>query len=155
MGTATVTGTLQVKAGGQLLVRGRSTTASVDQFNISGKITLASPVFLMQRISGEWQPNVDYRIFTGSGSITLTGTPAFEPAIPAPGYKWDYSQLASDGILRVVEDTDGILSIGKEQGTMDNETYDLSGRKIVDSRLPNHKLPKGLYIKEGKKVLVK
>ena len=155
VGTATVTGTLQVKAGGQLLVRGRSTAASVDQFNISGKITLASPVFLMQRLNGEWQPNVDYRIFTGSGSITLTGTPTFEPAIPAPGYKWDYSQLASDGILRVVEDPDGILSIDNEHCTMDNEIYDLSGRKIVDSRLPNHKLPKGLYIKEGKKVLVK
>ena len=153
VGTATLTGTLQVKAGGQLLVRGRTT--SVDQFNISGKITLASPIFLMQRLSGEWQPNVDYHIFTGSGSITLTGTPTFEPAIPAPGYKWDYSLLASDGILRVVEDPDGILSIDNEQWTMDNEIYDLNGRKIVDSQLNNHKLPKGLYIKGGKKVLVK
>ena len=142
VGTATLTGTLQVKAGGRLLVRGRTTTASVDQFNISGKITLASPVFLMQRISNEWLPNVDYRIFTGSGSITLTGTPTFEPAIPAPGYKWDYSQLASDGILRVVEDPDGIESITGNQ--VQWPVYDLTGRQA------NHN-QKGIVVIDGRK----
>lgn len=142
VGTATLTGTLQVKAGGRLLVRGRTTTASVDQFNISGKITLASPVFLMQRISNEWLPNVDYRIFTGSGSITLTGTPTFEPAIPAPGYKWDYSQLASDGILRVVEDPDGIESITGNQGQW--PVYDLTGRQASHNQ-------KGIVVIDGRK----
>lgn len=146
VGTATLTGTLQVKAGGQLLIRGRSTAASVDQFNISGKITLDSPVFLMQRLSGEWQPDVDYKIFTGTGDITLTGTPTFEPANPAPGYKWDYSQLASDGILRIVEDPDGIQSIADDQRQM--PSYDLTGRKTNR----NHK---GIVVIKGKKYLHK
>ena len=41
---------------------------------------------------------------------------------------------------------------------MDNEDgawYDLSGRKIVNSKSSNRKLPKGIYIKDGHKVVIK
>ncbi len=147
VGTATLTGTLQVKAGGRLLVNARSTN-SVDQFKAAGRITLTSPVFVMQRLSGDWKPEVDYKIFTGAGSIVLSGTPAFEPAIPMPGYKWDYSQLVSDGILRIVEDPDGIGNIYREPFIPKDDIYDLDGR-------PASKNHKGIHITNGKKTLKK
>ena len=33
--------------------------------------------------------------------------------------------------------------------------YDLSGRKIVNSKSLNRKLPRGLYINNGKKIVIK
>ena len=145
VGTATLTGTLQVKAGGCIVVRGRSN--AVDQFKVAGKTTLASPTFVMERTSGAWQSGVDYQVFTGSGTIALSGTPTFEPAIPMDGYKWDYSQLASDGILRIVEDPDAINEI--VDGELVNaKWYDLSGR-------PADRHRKGIVIVDGKKVLKK
>jgi len=37
----------------------------------------------------------------------------------------------------------------------DNVYYDLSGRKIVMSSSSNGKLPKGIYIHNNKKVIIK
>ena len=54
--------------------------------------------------------------------------------------------------------TDGIKSIDNGQWTMDNEAgaiYDLSGRQMVKGKWSNGKLTKGLYIKNGKKYLIK
>ena len=59
---------------------------------------------------------------------------------------------------------DGIIAIDNEQWTIDNEAgawYDLSGRQIkgigqLDNlRFDNSKLPRGIIIKNGKKILVK
>ncbi len=140
-GTAILTGTLQVKAGGKLLLRGRGTAATTDAFQAAGRITLASPTFVMERLSGEWQPDTDYKVFTGQGSITLTGTPTFEPAIPREGYKWDYSRLASEGILQITEDPDAISHI--EADTEEGNIYDLSGRRMARKQ--------GIYITKGRK----
>jgi hypothetical protein len=98
-GTGTV-GSLTVKAGAAILVRGRSTN-TLDVLKVSGKVTLNSPVFRMERASGTWQPGTDYQLFTVA--VTLTGTPTFEPAIPCEGYVWDYRSLASEGILRLMQ----------------------------------------------------
>ena len=95
-----IVGSLTVKAGAAILVRGRSTN-TLDVLKVSGKVTLNSPVFRMERVSGTWQPGTDYQLFTGA--VTLTGTPTFEPAIPCEGYVWDYRSLASEGILRLMQ----------------------------------------------------
>ncbi len=150
-GTGTV-GSLTVQKGAALLVRGRGTNA-LDVLKVSGKVVLVNPTFRMERSSGSWKTDTDYQLF--DGPVTLTGTPVFEPAIPAEGCLWDYSLLASDGILRVVADPTGIRPTDNGQQVMDNEVYDTSGRKIADSQSPSRRLPKGLYIKKGKKVLVK
>ena len=53
-------------------------------------------------------------------------------------------------------DTDGIDEIKSEELRMKNEgaIYDLSGRQIVNSKSSNRKLPRGLYIQNGKKVFI-
>ena len=49
---------------------------------------------------------------------------------------------------------DGIKEINGER-TMDDNVYDLSGRKIVNGKWSNGKLPQGIYIRGGKKFMVK
>ena len=58
------------------------------------------------------------------------------------------------------DDADGIRTIDNGQWTIDNEGadwYDLSGRKLDNSKLKtqNSKLPSGIYIHNGRKVMVK
>lgn len=49
--------------------------------------------------------------------------------------------------------TTGIVSPFGE--TKEGTVYDLTGKRIVDGKLPNRKLPAGLYIRNRKKILVK
>ena len=50
---------------------------------------------------------------------------------------------------------DGINTMDNGQWIMDNSVYDLAGRKIVNSKLSNSKLPKGIYIIGGKKTVIR
>ena len=145
-GTLTLKGNLTVQDGGSIRVRGIGRGKTVDALNVSGNVTLNNPVFLMERRSGSWQTDTDYQVFTGTGMITLNGTPTFEPANPLEGYVWDYSALVSDGILRLVTDPTDIGAVKSEELKVksDGQWYDLSGRRVQKST-------KGFYIKNGKK----
>ena len=142
-GTGTV-GTLTVQKGGALLVRGRGASA-LDVLKVSGKVTLSSPVLRMERASGSWKADTDYQLFTGA--VTLTGTPTFEPAVPMEGYKWDYSLLKSNGIIRIIEDTTGLDDIINSKSSDHNSVYDLSGRRVQRTK-------GGIFIQNGKKIRV-
>lgn len=85
----------------------------------------------------------------------LTGITAGEPK---PGQSNITAfQLCFDG------ETDGIRTIDNGQLTVDNEAgawYDLSGRKVSLSPIPSplgdgRKLPRGIYIHNGRKVVIK
>ena len=133
VGTLTITSNLTVQNGGAIRVRGHG-TRSVDEFRVSGKVTLVNPLFRMERLIGEWAPDTDYKVLTGTGTITLTGTPTFEPAIPMEGYIWDYNALASDGIIRVVSNPVGIERTTPDLPRIEEEkaceVFDLSGRRV-------------------------
>lgn len=147
-GNITLNNTLRVNAGGKIRVRGRGTTSSrVDTYTVSGRITLSSPHFVMERLSGEWQAGEDLKIFVGTGEISLSGTPTFEPAVPLEGYKWDWSRLASDGVISIVADTDAVTFIDADPQQGKN-IYDLTGRKV-------EKPASGLYIQDGHRIFVK
>ena len=47
------------------------------------------------------------------------------------------------------------VTFGNSQSTNDNNVYDLSGRKIVNCKLPNCRLPKAVNIRQGKKIVIK
>jgi hypothetical protein len=52
--------------------------------------------------------------------------------------------------------TSGIQQMENSESKMENSpVYDLSGRKIVNRKSVNRKLPKGIYIVGGRKVVVK
>ncbi len=148
-GTGTV-GTLTVKEGAALVVVDRA--AGLEVLKVNGKITLNSPVFRMQRIVGDWKADTDYQVF--SKAVTLTGTPTFEPAVPLEGYQWDYSWLASEGVIRVVYDPTGIDEIATDAPNA-NSVYDLLGRPLNEDPSGTVSTRKGLYIRNGKTILVK
>lgn len=145
-GTLTLTGNLTVQGGGIILVRGRGTT-SVDKFNVAGKVNLTNPVFQMERLSDEWEAETDYKIFNGTGTITISGTPTMVPETPKAGYVWDLSSLESDGIIRIIADPVGISEIMAAPSK--HVIYDMAGRRIHN--IDRH----GIYIVDGKKVTVK
>ncbi|MBO5750059.1 MAG: hypothetical protein J6R36_03835, partial [Bacteroidaceae bacterium] len=146
VGTLTLTGSLNVKSGAIIYLRTRGTTKlSNDKLDVAGKITLNSPVFRIEHMNGEFKEGDEMKFFVGDGAITLTGEPVFEPAVPAPGYLWDYSTLATDGTIRVVADPVGIDGIEADaDGKLD--VYDLTGRKLRNAN------GKGVYIINGKKI---
>ena len=118
-----------------------------DEFKVAGKATLTSPVFKLEHIGDGFVEGDELPLFTDEGTITLVGTPTFEPTIPCEGCVWDYSTLEIDGTIRVIADPTGIdneqLTIGNEQLTI----YDLTGRKV------DIITEKGIYIINGKKVI--
>ena len=60
--------------------------------------------------------------------------------------------------VKLNDATTGINSIDNSQLTIDNargNIYSLDGRKVADGSLPTGKLPKGVYIINGKKVVIK
>ena len=83
------------------------------------------------------------------GSRALTLTPKRNNAVTISGNSKD----AAWWILEDATETIIATRINEVESTKlkaENSVYDLSGRKIV-----NGKLPKGIYIRNGKKILVK
>ncbi len=145
--TLTLEGTLTVASGGKIRVKARSTSL-VDKFNVAGNISLTDPIFVIDRLTGEWTEGQDYKIFNGDGSITLSGEPTFEPATPMSGYLWDYSRLESEGVICITADPVGIH--GVEADELENAIiYDASGRRVTSMETP------GIYVVNGKKVIQK
>jgi hypothetical protein len=61
-------------------------------------------------------------------------------------------------VVRITATPTSINSIDNSQLTIDNargNIYSLDGRKVADGSLPTGKLPKGVYIINGKKVVIK
>lgn len=151
VGTLTINGTLTVASGGILNIKVRPTSSIVrnDALKVSSRVALTSPTLQITLIGDNGLKDGDeIKIFTGDATITLSGTPTFEPERPAPGLLWDISTLANDGTLRVVADPDGITGIAGDQSSSERY-YRIDG--ITTVRRPN----KGIYIKDGKKIVVK
>ena len=131
----------------------RSTKTSCDAFKVSGRITLTSPTLVINQISGTLQAGDELPVFTGTGKISLTGTPEITPERPAPGLLWDTSRLASDGILAVVADPDGISELSPDTPSASSaitSVYDLNGRPVANPDA----MPKGtVYIRDKQKVV--
>ena len=150
-GTLTVNGTFSVASGGILSLKVRPSVSSVrtDALKVSGKTTLTSPTFDLTLLGDtELKDGDELKLFTGTGSITLSGTPTILPERPATGLLWDTSTLATDGILRVKADPDGIEAIDNSQLTIHNY-YRLDGTQA--GKHPR----RGVYIQDGKKRVVK
>lgn len=145
-GTGTLgTGTWQIS---RLLVNYKATRTSVscDAVTINGASTLRNLTIDMQTTSTATMPdNAEFTILKGSGKRTVTGTVTVLPSQPKPGFMWDTSRLASEGIITIAPDPTAIHSLGASDPKSDIIT-DLSGRRISQAKSP------GVYIINGKKV---
>ncbi|MBQ9637628.1 MAG: hypothetical protein IJV36_07050 [Prevotella sp.] len=144
--TLTVNGTLTVRQDGRIHIKNR--LSRTDAIKAEGRVSLTSPCFVMEQTGQEWDPDRTYQVFTGNGTITLSGTPTFEPAIPMQGYVWDYSLLTTEGIISIQPDPTHVQGIWNENADAETPVYDLQGRK--------HDAPqRGINITKGKKFLKK
>ena len=80
----------------------------------------------------------------------MNGTPILDLQ---SGIEWDTSCL-SEGLLFVVSVSDGIDSINMPR-TDTNDLYDLSGRLIRKNATSMEGLPAGIYVRNGRKIVVK
>ena len=90
-----------------------------------------------------------------SGQVTIGATPG-QVTITAsfPGNDQFNSGQASYLVTITQKQDVGIRQMENGKLKMDNApVYDLSGRKIVNRKSVNRKLPKGLYIRGGKKII--
>ena len=164
--TFTHVGPLSVRKGAALAIKVQRTSTAVrcDALDIAGRVTLVSPTIAITLLGNNaLQAGDELHLFTGSGAVSLSGTPVItvsgsavtDATRPAPGLKWDTTRLASDGILAVAEDPDAITAVGDDRRA-DQPVYDLGGRRVSsDARqaLPSRR---GIYVVGGhKKVVVK
>lgn len=148
--TLTLNGTLQVNLGNvNVRYKSNSTKTSYDTFKQNKKVTLSSPTFVFSSIDGtEILDETEFKIFTGTGAIEITGDVTFFPETPKEGYKWDASTLQTDGTIRMMVDT-GVDEILRETVKADDKIYTLTGVELGTVVAP------GYYIINNNTVYVK
>lgn len=150
VGTLSLTGNLTIASGGIMEFRTRVSStgkATCDALKVDGTAKLTSPTLSIQLAAGEYAEGQEFTLFTGS-LPSITGTITFTDPQPAPGLKWDTSELATRGVLRIVADPDYDAITGVRTNAKSSDSYDLSGRKI-----PATTRQKGIIIVNGKKVI--
>ena len=119
---------------------------TVSLVNADGSLTTLCRVNVPQTGSGDWNTyktisgNIRNRIKAGKQTLRFT----------VFGAQCNIDKLE----LKLVE-SDGIENIETDAATSDSPVYDLSGRKIVNGKPENSQLTKGIYIVNGKKVIIK
>lgn len=149
-GTLTVAGTLTMQRGATLLVKARhsGTRATADAFRVAGRISLTAPTIAVTTLGDEpLQAGDELRLFTGDGTLTISGDITLQPERPAAGLLWDTSRLATEGVLSVATDPTGIGSV--EQTTAPAAIYDLGGRRHDSATQP------GIYVVDGRKRVIR
>ena len=108
-------------------------------------------------------------VFCYANNVPTTKTSAFVDSsistatlhVPAASIGTYQATLPWSGFGCIVPLTDEEMAIGRindNGNTNDSPTYDLNGRRISDNsnfKMQNSKLKKGIYIVNGKKVLVR
>ncbi|MBP5478547.1 MAG: hypothetical protein J6Y15_04210, partial [Bacteroidaceae bacterium] len=149
VGTLTVKGSLTMSAGAILRLRTRSSsvTTTSDAFKVAGSVKLTSPRIVISAIDAEqtYADDAELSVFTGTGSVSISGDVTIEPSVPKAGYKWDISTLTTDGKIRVVADPTAIDDVHVDGTKNVNGIYDLSGRPVVNT------VRHGVYIVNGRK----
>lgn len=111
------------------------------------------------------QVSGDYTNFMMSGGKFIKIEASDDPNVKMPANRAYLKILTSDlpsdpslarGItLSWDDDATGISEMEKWRNGENEKFYDLQGRLIVNGKLSNGKLPKGLYINNGRKVVIK
>ena len=111
-----------------------------------GKLTMNGTIRITYGKNHALQVGDSIRLWTVA---SFTGNPQFEMS---EGITWDTSRI-SEGLL-IVKDID--LGIGAARVDIDpNAVYDLMGRKVRNSDADLNGLPSGIYVRGGKKFVVK
>jgi len=97
-----------------------------------------------------YYPNADVTIKSCRGYFRLKGITAGDLSANAIELNFDGGETTGIDSIQNSE-----FTIKNSKCTIHNGVYDLSGRQIVNGKWPNGKLPKGIYINNGKKIVIK
>lgn len=155
-GTSTFTtkGDIVSNGGATLVVK--VSDANNDKFAIGGKLTLRSDTIAIRPIgSHTFSAGDELKIVTGTIDAASTWT------VSSDGYEWDDSRLISDGVLVCKGAATAIKAVDANGYGHDNDTvdvYSISGavvRENVSRRSATDGLPRGMYVIDGKKIVVR
>lgn len=99
--------------------------------------------------------NLDGDVWTGEEDEVLFTTEYVASKYNAGTKTTTHYYLELSDVKVEVAVSTGIETMYDVPCTTDQNIYDLQGRKMVHGTLPNSTLPKGIYIKNGKKIMIK
>ena len=137
----TLASTLVVQGGGIVSIPANQQTCNT--LVVNGNITLQEGAVL-QLADGRFEdaPTVGtaFRVMTVKGSLSGQFAEIF-PATPGAGLAWDTSELYTTGIIKVVDDTNGIGFVTPYVAPLRVEYYTLAGKRID--------VPKGVCVEKA------
>ncbi|MBR3857267.1 MAG: hypothetical protein IKM68_04715, partial [Bacteroidaceae bacterium] len=157
LGTLSLTGTVSMSKNGILSVRFRKTakgTITSDHWKQNERVTLNNPIIRITQMGDNSLVEGDeLQIFTGNGSVVITGTPYIEMEGIGEGWTWDTSRLVTEGVIVLTGVPSSIHEIAGSTSEK-LQCFELNGRRIS---LPstNSSLSKGIYIINGKKRIIR
>lgn len=87
-------------------------------------------------------------------TTTVKGTPQFDLPELALGLKWDTSEVMN-GVLKIYSDPTAISVISGDNAGQINDIYNLKGQLVRKNATSVDGLPRGVYLQNGKKIVVK
>ena len=137
----TLASTLVVQGGGIVSIPANQQTCNT--LVVNGNMTLQEGAVL-QLADGRFEdaPTVGtaFRVMTVKGSLSGQFAEIF-PATPGAGLAWDTSELYTTGIIKVVDDTNGIGFVTPYIAPLRVEYYTLAGKRID--------VPKGVCVEKA------
>ena len=127
-----------------------SKSASCEAVTVNGTAILKNLTIDMRTESTLPIPdNAEFTVIKGNGKRSVTGSVTIIPSQPKPGFEWDTSRLASEGVISIKALPDSIEGVSSNITSANGEPYyNTSGLKTAT---PNN----GIYINKHKKTLVK
>lgn len=147
-GTLTINGNLTMAKGSSMRVKVKKVLIN-DNYSIKGNATFNEDTLWIDNMGRNYQAGDELTIFKGSAS--MSGKIIIRPEIPADGLVWDDSELLTSGILKIAVNT----NINNVESIQSVDVYNTQGiliRSGVDSQKALDKLPRGIYIIDGKKI---
>lgn len=116
------------------------------------KLTLNGTVSVY--LASSFSPKAGDYMYLWKDVATVSGTPSFD--LPALGddLEWDTSEVITKGLLHIIASASAIPTVERDGQTTTTGVYDLTGRKVADS-IENIELEKGIYIINGKKIVIR
>ena len=147
-GAITTTGSVNLYQGSQLYLiaySNRNNNTARSYLTIGGSLNLKGDIY----IELGYTPVAGDELIFWTVSKDVTGTPTLHlPELPA-GLYWDTTDLLTqEGKIRVTDQPTGINAI-KADSHRSNKTYTLGGTAVENPT------KKGLYIRNGKKIVIK
>jgi hypothetical protein len=149
-GAITSTGSINMYAGSKLylIAYGKNNNNTARSYlTIGGDLKLEGDVYI--ELGSNYSPAAGDELKFWTVSKTFTGTPTLHlPELPA-GLYWDTTNLLTmTGTLRVTDIPTGIRKV-ENDGMTGGQYYTIDGVPVTEP------LKKGVYIKNGKKVIIK